>query len=70
MKLTLFEFAILLHPKKEDKDKKTDDKTVLIVPPTAFLAKDNNAVAMYAAKQIPPQFDDRLDDIEIVVKKW
>jgi hypothetical protein len=70
MKLTLFEFAILLHPKKEDKDNKTDEKTVLVVPPTPYLAKDSNAVALYAAKQIPQEYDDQLDNIEIVVKKW
>lgn len=69
MKLTLFEFAILFHPDKDDKDK-TDKRTELLVPPTAHLAKDDKAVALFAAKKIPTEYEDRLDNIEIVVRKW
>jgi hypothetical protein len=56
--------------KKKTKTIKRTKKTVLVVPPTPYLAKDSNAVALYAAKQIPQEYDDQLDNIEIVVKKW
>lgn len=64
MKLTLFEYAILLHPKDQD------GKTTVVVAPTSYLSNDENTVKIHAARQIPKELEDQLDFIEIIVTRF
>lgn len=61
MKQRLFEFAILLH---------SVTGTKILVEKTTFLAKDEKSVGLYAAKQIPDEYNDDLDSIEIIVRAF
>ena len=69
----LFEYAILFHP-KEKKDaagNPLDDKKSLVVTPVqTVLATGDNEVAMLAAKGIPDEYNDKLDQVEIVIRPF
>jgi len=65
----LFEYAVLYHPRKKEKD--ADEKrSVLITSPTTLLASDEKEVAILAARNIPEQYIDKLEDVEIVVRPF
>lgn len=61
---TLFEFAILLHPSSEI------DKTILLVFPTPYLAADYKTAALYASTQIPKEYIEVLDRVEVLVRPF
>ena len=74
--MKLFEYAILYHPAptKEDRDKgikkpsqllKVDGQDVIRV-----IAEDEKEVAMRAARQIPDDYLDRLQQIEIAIRPF
>jgi hypothetical protein len=69
MKMKLFEYAILLHP-KAGKDGQTTGKTTILTKPTTLLAKDEKQVGMLVARQIPEQYVDRLELIEVIVRPF
>ena len=66
MKQRLFEFVVLWHP-TEDDDKSTSK---IVVDRTMRLAKDEEAVGLFAAKQVPDQYADQLDNIEILIRPF
>jgi hypothetical protein len=66
MKLRLFQYTVLLHPVKDDE--KT--KTTFLVEPTMKLAKDERALSMTIAKEIPEEYMDRLEDVEILIRPF
>ena len=68
MKLNLFQYAVLLHPKK-NKDG-YDDNTELLVEPTTMLAKDDKQAGIKIARQIPEGHLDSLDRVEILVRPF
>lgn len=66
----LFEYAIIYHPKAQ-KDASGNDTTpsdVLVKDLTSVLATSDKQVAMQAAKQIPTEYDEKLDQVEIVIR--
>ncbi len=69
----LFEYAILFHP-KEKKDAAgnvlEDKKSILVIPPTTILAGSDKEVGMIAAKSLPDEYDDKLEQVEIVVRPF
>ena len=71
-KSKLFEYIILYHPKtKKDKDgNDITEKTKLVVSPKSFLAKDEKEVSMIAAREIPGEYLDDLERVEIVVRPF
>lgn len=69
MKLSLFEYAVLLHP-EFDKDGKPQGKTEIIVHPTQLLAKDAQQVGMLAARAVPEAHIDHLDRVEVIVRPF
>lgn len=66
MKQKLFEFVVLWHPSPDD------DKTSsqIVVDRTLRLAKEEKAVALFAAKQVPDRYSDQLDNIEILIRPF
>jgi dUTPase len=62
MNQILFQFAILLHPPKQN--------SVLVVLPTTILASNHQTVLIRAAKLIPNEYDDRLDQIEVLIRTY
>lgn len=69
MKLSLFEYAVLLHP-DTDKDGKPVGKSTILKQPTQLLAKDAQQVGMLAAREIPNEHLEHLDRVEVVVRPF
>ena len=68
----LFEYAIIHHPKtvKDAAGNETQGADVLVKPPTFLLAKGDEEVAMRAAREIPEQYLDKLEEVEICVRPF
>ncbi len=67
MKLKLFEFAVLLH---EYNDAKETIHSSIVINLTPKLAVDENAVKIYAARQIPSELENQLNNVEILVRQF
>lgn len=68
MKLKLFEYAILWHPTV--KETQEGLKSKILTPPTVVLSKDEKSVGMQSAMDIPSEFKESLDQIEILVRPF
>lgn len=67
--MRIFEFAAIYLPHERD-DGKTPEKARIIVQPTTILAKDEKQAAMLAARALPEDFVDKLDEVEIAVRPF
>lgn len=65
----LFQYAILWHP-TEKQIKEEGSKSILLVPPSFMLAKDQTGVGMAAAMEIPGERKGELDQIEIAIRPF
>jgi hypothetical protein len=74
--MKLFEYAILYHPiaTKEDRDKGVKRPSVLIAVNgqdiAHVLAEDEKEVGIRAARQIPDEYLDRLQQIEVAIRPF
>lgn len=68
----LYEYAVIHHPKvvKDAAGNETQGPDTLVVAPKHLLAKNEGEVAMRAARAIPEEYTDRLDEVEIVVRPF
>jgi hypothetical protein len=66
--LKLYQFAILWHPNKEQKEKEV--KTKLVVEPTTILASNDQVAQMMAVKAIPEEYTEQLDQIDIAIRPF
>ena len=71
-KSRLFEYIILYHPKdKKDKDgNDITEKTKLVKGQSSYLGKDEKEVGMIAAREIPDEYLNDLERVEIVVRPF
>ena len=74
MKKRLFQYAVLWHP-KEDKQMAGGttipaESSKIITELTTVLAQDEKSVGILAAKKIPDEYNDSLDQIEILVRPF
>ncbi len=68
-KQKLFQYAVLWHP--TEKQMKDDGlKSKVIVELYTILANDEKSVGMSCAMQIPTEYKDQLDQIEIAVRPF
>lgn len=69
----LFEYAVLYHP-REKKDAAGNPleskKSILVGEVTRIIAGSDKEVAMLAAKSIPDEYNDKLEDVEIVIRPF
>ena len=69
----LFEYAVIYHP-KEKKDAAGNPletkKSIVVTDVTRVLATSDKEVGMLAAKSIPDEYGDKLDDVEIVIRPF
>ncbi len=68
----LFEYAVLFHP-PQTKDSAGNDTTPpskLIVPRAETLAKDEKEVGLRASRSIPQEYDDKLENCEVIVRPF
>jgi hypothetical protein len=67
-KLTLYEYAVIWHPTEvQEKDGK---KSTLIEEPKCMMAKEEKAVFMTAVSNLPEQYKDQLEQIDVVVRPF
>jgi len=66
MKMKLFEYVMLFHPK----DEKSIEKTKILKPVFTILAKDEKQAGMIVAREIPQEHLDNLDQLEIIVRPF
>ena len=66
---TLYQFAVLKHPTK--KGREGGQRTVVIVPPSAFFpARNDQEVMMLAMKQIPKKEMEFADRLEVAIRPF
>lgn len=68
VKERLFEYALIWHPKKEQS--KDGQRSKIVLEPKLVLGTDDKSVGMKAIKAIPAEYDDQLEQIEVVVKPF
>ena len=70
----LFEYAIIHHPRpKRAKEGESEDRPRSVLLNGGLkhvVAVDEKEVGMIAAREIPPEFMDKLDEVEIVVRSF
>ena len=67
-KARLFEYAAIYHPTKDEE--KNGEEAKVIVPVMTILAKTEQVATMKAIKAIPSTYDDKLHQIDIVVRPF
>jgi len=66
--MKLYEYAVIYHPKKK-KDEEAA-KSEVLVPVTTILAADEKEVAIRAARAIPAEYAEKLDQVEIAFRPF
>lgn len=68
-KAKMFQYAVLWHP-TEKQEKEEGLKSKVIIEPKTILSADQNNAAMAAAMEIPSDYKNQLDQIEIVIRPF
>ena len=69
----LFDYAILYHPKEKKNaagEVIEEKKSEIVCQPTTVLAASEQEVAMMAARAIPENLTDKLEQVEIVIRPF
>lgn len=67
----IYEYAVLYHPKpRKVGDDTVTDPSVLIVDVKRVIATKEEEVAMKAAREIPEEYLDKLDLVEIAIRPF
>lgn len=66
--MKLFQYAIMWLPNEQQK--KDGQKEKLIKDITSIMANDDKAANILAAKQIPDEYDNQLDQIQIALRPF
>lgn len=64
----MFQYAVIWHP--TDEQFKDGKRSKMIVDLNVMLAPTSEAVGMKAIKSIPSEFDNELDQVEVVVRPF
>lgn len=67
--MKLFEFAVIYQGKK-NKDGEYTKKAAIITEPKCVLAVDEKQAAMMAAREIPSDYAEDLDKVEVIVRPF
>ena len=73
MKKKLFQYAVLWHPKEDNKTAggtTVTESSKILVEPTTVLASDEKSVGILAAKKIPDEYNEQLDQVEVLVRPF
>lgn len=70
--MKLYEYAVIFNPiaTKEQNDNGEKPKSVLIVDVKRVLSNSEKEAAMLAARDIPEQYTDKLDRVEIALRPF
>jgi len=64
----LFQYAVIWSPTEAQEEE--GQKAKLIVELTTVLSTDEKSLGLKAARAIPKEYDDQLDQVEIVVRAF
>jgi len=64
----LFQYVIIFTP--SDKEEKDGVKAKVLVDVTNALSQDEKSVAILAARQIPEEYLDKLDQVNIAIRPF
>lgn len=65
VKSRLYQYLVLWHP--TSKQSEEGEKSEMVVEPTYILSDSDQFVQTVASRKIPKEYDDKLDQIEIVI---
>jgi hypothetical protein len=68
----LFEYAVLHHPKpkKDLAGNEEPTKSAILTDVTTVLAASSDEVSILAARSIPEEYLDKLEEVEIIVRPF
>lgn len=67
----IFEYAVLFHPKpRKVGDETVTDPSQIIVDVKRVVASDVGAVSIMAARDIPVEYIDKLDQVDIALRPF
>ena len=66
--MKLFQYAVILHPTEEER--KAGGVSIIVIPVTAVLARDQQGAILEAARDIPEEYMDRKDRLEVAVRPF
>jgi hypothetical protein len=68
----LFEYAVIYHPRqtKEQAERAESPKSVLLIGPKTVLASSKEVAGTLAAREIPAEHIEHLEDIQIAVRPF
>lgn len=64
----LYQYAAILEPTENEEEQGITAK--LVLPITTILAKDDSAAILLAGRDIPVEYLDKLDRIQVVVRPF
>lgn len=72
MSAKLFEYVVLYHPKASKKDEESGvvNKSKIVVDLKRDLAANEKEIAIRAAREIPEEYLDKLDQVEIAIRPF
>jgi hypothetical protein len=65
----IFEYAVIYHPRKKEKDEE-QKKSKIIVDVTRVISATEQEVGILAAREIPTDYLDKLDEVEIAIRPF
>jgi hypothetical protein len=68
MKQQLFQYAVIWHPTKEQHE--AGKKSKLLVEPKTILSQSKDSAFVLASREIPEQYLDELDQVEVVLRPF
>jgi len=70
--MKLFQYAILHHPlpTKEQTERGETPRSVVVKDITSILVRDEREALMTAAREIPSEYLDKLDRVEIALRPF
>lgn len=69
-KAKLFEYAILVHTDTKDAKKTGSARTKLLSEVNHIVATDEKQAAILAAREIPEQYLNNLDNVEVLIRPF
>lgn len=70
MKKRIFQFAVIYHEKVDKGNNKEEIQSKIIVDLNTILAHDEKVALLQIAKQIPDDYQDKLQDVEICLRPF
>jgi hypothetical protein len=70
MRKQLFTYAVLFHKHEEKEGKQEYKETVILVEPKTILARNDKEVAFKATREVPEEYANQSENIEILVRPF